>query len=82
MWYLLPDDNTPYSVEKNKRDLEAKLQKASVKPLKLFCGNGMKTKQDKCHFLSSLDISTKFPLHACRLEKSDSQKILGATIDR
>ena len=42
----------------------------------------MKTNQDKCRFLSSLDISTKFSLPACILENSESQKRLGVTIDR
>ena len=42
----------------------------------------MKTNQDKCYFLSSLDISTKFLQRACILENSDSQKRLGLTINR
>ena len=42
----------------------------------------MEANQDKCHFLSSLDINTKFSLHACILENSNSQNLLGATIDR
>ena len=42
----------------------------------------MKANPDKYHFLSSLDISTKFSLPACILENSDSQKLLGVTIDR
>ena len=33
-------------------------------------------------FLSSLDINTKFLLPACILENSNSQKLLGVTIDR
>ena len=50
-------DNTPYSVGKNQCDLETKLQKASVKRFKWFHENVMKANQDKCHFLSGLDIS-------------------------
>ena len=42
----------------------------------------MEANQNKCHFLSSLDINTKFSLHACILENSNSQNLLGATIDR
>ena len=63
------DDNT-YNVGKRQSDLETKLQKVSVKLLKWFHENGMKTNQDKCHFLSSLDIGTRFLLSACMLEKS------------
>ena len=42
----------------------------------------MKANQDKCHFLSSLDIRTKFLLHVCLLENSHSQKLLDVAIDR
>ena len=76
------DNNTPYSVGKSQCDLETILQKASVKLLKWFHENGLKANQDKCHFLSSLDINTKFLLPACILENSNSQKLLGVTIDR
>ena len=42
----------------------------------------MKANEDKCHFLSSLDISTKFSLPTCILKSSVSQKLLGVTTDR
>ena len=42
----------------------------------------MKGNQDKCHFLSSLDIRAKSSLHASIPENSDSQKPLGVTIDK
>ena len=70
------DDNTLYSIGKSQYDLETKLQKASVKFLKWFHENGMKATQDKCHFLSSLNVNTKFLLPACILENSDSHKLL------
>ena len=76
------DDNTPYSVGKSQYDLETKSQKGSVKLFKWFHENGLKTNQEKCHFLSSLDVNTKFSLPACILENSISQKLLGVTIDR
>ena len=75
-------DNTPYSVWKSQYDLETKFQKTSVKHFKWFHKNGIKANQDKCHFLSSLDINTKFSLPARILGNSDSQKLLGVTIDR
>ena len=71
-----------YSVGKSRCDLEIKLQKASVKLFKWFHENGLRANQDKCHFLSSLDVSTKFSLPAWILENSNSQKLLGVTIDR
>ena len=76
------DNNTPYSVRKSQCDLETKFQKAPVKLFKWFLENGLKANQEKCHFLSSLDINRKFPLPACILENSNPQKLLGVTIDR
>ena len=64
------DDNTPSSVGKSQCDLETKLQKTSVKLSKWFHENCLKANQDKCHFLSSLYINTKFSLPACILENS------------
>ena len=58
------------------------MQKASVKLFKWFYENGLKANQDKCHFLSRLDINSKFSLPASILENSDFQKVLGVTIDR
>ena len=63
------DDNTPYNVGKSQRELERKLQRASVN-------------QEKCYFLWALDINTMFSLLACILESSNSRKLLGVTIDR
>ena len=57
------DDNTPYSAGEDQCDIEAKLQKASVKLFKWFNENGQKANQDKCR----LDINTKFLLPVCIL---------------
>ena len=75
-------DNTHYSLVKSQHNLETKLQKASVKLLKWFHENGLKANQQKCHFLPSLDINSKFLLPACVVQNSNSQKLLGVTIDR
>ena len=42
----------------------------------------MKASQDKCYFLSSFDISTKFFLPAYMQENSDFKTIPGVTTDR
>ena len=76
------DNNIPYSVGKNQRDLETKLQNVSVTLFKWFHENGLNANQDKCHLLSSLGINTRFSLPACILENSNSQKRLGVIIDR
>ena len=41
----------------------------------------MKANQEKCHFLSSLDISKKVLLSPCILETSGFQKLAGVAID-
>ena len=41
----------------------------------------MKANQDKCYFLSSLDI-TKLSLPNCSVEKSICEKLLEVVIDR
>ena len=64
------DGETPYSVEKNQCDLETKLQNVSGNLLNGSMKATLKTNQDKCHFLSSLDLSSKFFLPTCILEKS------------
>ena len=68
------DDNTPYTVGKSQCDLETKVQKTSVKSFKWFHENGLRANHDKCYFVSSFDINTKFSLPACILENSNSQK--------
>ena len=73
------DDSTPYRVGKRQCGQETKLKKVSVKRFKWFHENGLKANQDACH---CLDINTKFSLPACILENSNSQKLLGVTIDR
>ena len=44
----------------------------------------MKANQAKCHFLSSLDIITKFllPAYILKNSNSNSQRLLGVIIDR
>ena len=71
-----------YSVEKKPMWPKNKIQKASVKLFKWFHENDLKTNQDKCHFISSLDINAKFSLPACILENSDSEKLFGVTVNR
>ena len=71
-----------YTVGKSQRNLETKLQMASAKLFKWFHENGLKVNQNKCHFLSSLVINTKFSLPACILENANSQNLLGVAIDR
>ena len=76
------DDSPSISVGKKHFELQKILQKASAKICIWFHKNGMKTNQDKCHFLSSFGINKKFWLPAYMLENSVSQKLLGVTTGR
>ena len=76
------DDSPSISVGKKHLELQKILQKASAKICIWFHKNGMKTNQDKCHFLSSFGINKKFWLPAYMLENSVSQKLLGVTTGR
>ena len=76
------DDSPSISVGKKHFELQKILEKASAKICIWFHKNGMKTNQDKCHFLSSFGINKKFWLPAYMLENSVSQKLLGVTTGR
>ena len=76
------DDSPSISVGKKHFELQKILQKASAKICIWFHKNGMKTNQDKCHFLSSFGINKKFWLPAYMLENSVSQKLLAVTTGR
>ena len=76
------DDNTLYTTgKKNKCEVEKKLQIASVKLFKWFHENGMEANQDKCDFLSNLDLITELKLLNCSFKNSSSEKLLAVTID-
>ena len=75
------DDNTPYTTT-YKWEVENKLEIVSVKLFKWFLENGMKANQGKCHFLSSLDITTKLSLPECSVMNSIFEKLLGVINDR
>ena len=70
------DDNTPYTIWKNKCEVENKLEIASVKLFKRFYKNGMKANQEKCNFLSCLHITRELSLPDCSVQNSSSEKFL------
>ena len=75
-------DNFPKLLEKNECEIEKKLEMAPVKLFQWFHENGMKANQDKYHFHSSLEITTKLSLPDCSIENSSPEKLLGVIIDR
>ena len=56
------------------------LEIAPVKLFKWFHKKGIKAKQDKCHFFSSLDITTKLSLPDCPIDNYCSEKVLGVIL--
>ena len=75
------DDNTRYTIWKNKCEVENKLKIASVKLFKRFYKNGMKANQEKCNFLSCLHITRELSLRDCSVQNSSSEKFLKLIID-
>ena len=65
-----------------KCEVENKLRIASVKLFKWFHENDIKSNHDKCHFFSSLDITTEYQLSDCSVKNLSSEKLLGVIIDR
>ena len=76
------DVNTSYTIRREEFEFESKLEITQVKLFIWFYEKGMKVNQDKCHFLSSLDITTKLLLPDCSIDNSSSEKVLGVVIDR
>ena len=76
------DDNTPYTIGNDKNEVLEKLKISATKVFQWFSENAMKANTGKCHFISSVDTSTKFSLTNCSIDNSNSQKLLGVTIDR
>ena len=75
------DDNTPYTTGQN-QVLKLKFEEHSSEIFKWFGNNAIKSNQDKCHFLSSLDLNTEIILDKCGITNSNSGKLLGIHIDR
>ena len=76
------DDNTPYCTNNIRDDVKVTLKATSIKVFQWFYNNGMKTNIDKCHFLSSLDITSTMAIENFTIQNSVSQKLIGITIDR
>ena len=76
------DDNTPYCTGSDSNEVKSKLERASVKVFKWFYDNAMKANIDKCHFLSSLSADSNIKIEESVIKNSNSQKLLGITIDR
>lgn len=67
-------------LEKNNMRLK-KIRNSVAKSIKWFPENDMEANQDKCHFLFSLDITTKLSLTDYSIQNSNSDKLAGVIIE-
>ena len=79
---LTAQEKTNVTQEQNYKIYQSNFLHSTLKMTQLINDIAYQAYQDKCHFLSSLDISAKFSLLTCILENSDSSKPVGVTVDR
>ena len=75
------DDNTPYVTEDSIDDVIRKLESVSSKLFKWFSDNEMKANKDKCHFITSNNISATISTYNTNVKNSECEKILGIKVD-
>ena len=75
------DDNTPYVTEDSIDDVIRKLESVSSKLFKWFSDNEMKANKDKCHFITSKNISATISIDNTNIKNSECEKILGIKVD-
>ena len=76
------DDNTPYMIADNVDDLITSLEQASNALFKWFKNNLLKRNADKCHFLVSTNDRVSMTLDGIKIDKSDTEKLLGVKFDK
>ena len=75
------DDTTPYTGGKNTQDVIASLENCALVLFKWFENNLMKTNSDKSHLLLSTSTSSTANINGDIIKNSESEKLLGVTID-
>ena len=73
-----PDDNTLYNIGRTNVNWKINYKRYQSNVL----NGSIEGNQDKCHSLSSLEISTEFSLTSGIIENSGFQKLLGITSDK
>ena len=76
------DDTTPYTYGQCGPEIISKLEKETLKLFNWFSNNGLKANAEKCHLLSSMGNDTSIQIYNKRICNSDSQKLLGVSIDK
>ena len=75
------DDTTPYTGGKNTQDVITSLENCALVLFKWFENNLMKANSDKSHLLLSTSTSSTANINGDIIKNSESEKLLGVTID-
>ena len=75
------DDNTPYVTGDNISSVVKLLEEVACAIFQWFKDNEMKANADKCHVLLSTSNELTTKINEVQIKKSQSQKLLGITID-
>ena len=75
------DDTTPYTCGKNTQDVITSLENCALILFKWFENNSMKGNSDNCHLLLSTSTSSTANINGDIIKNSESEKLLGVTID-
>ena len=75
------DDITPYTGGKNTQDVITSLENCALVLFKWFENNLMKANSDKSHLLLSTSTSSTANINGDIIKNSESEKLLGVTID-
>ena len=75
------DDDTPYLVKNNMRDVIKPQENTSVELFESFSVNQMKANPDKCHFITSESKDLVINVENNEITNSKCEKLLGIKID-
>ena len=75
------DDTTPYTCVKNTQDVTTSLENCALVLFKWFENNLMKANSDKSHMLLSALTSSTANINGDIIKNSETEKLLGVTID-
>ena len=76
------DDNTPYMISKKVDDLVTSFEQASNDLFEWFKNNLLKSNAEKCHFLVSANDRVSMYVDGFKIDKSDTEKLLGVKFDK
>ena len=75
------DDNTPYLIENDAKEVINPLKEASDELFYCFANNQMKANPDECHLLTSTCDKVSICVDNYNIKSSKCEKLLGIKID-